>query len=95
MLTQTLKSIFALTESYPDLKANQNFLKLQEELSETEDQIAASRRIYNSNVQFYNTQCEVFPSNLIASHYKFNKSIYFELNDKEKDLVQKVPEVNL
>jgi LemA protein len=94
MLSQTLRSIFALSENYPDLKANQNFLKLQEEITETEDQITASRRIYNSNVQLYNTQCESFPSNIIAQKYHFEKADYFELDEAEKKVAQEVPAVN-
>ena len=94
MLSQTLKSIFALSENYPDLKANQNFLKLQEQITETEDQIAASRRIYNSNVQLYNTSCESFPSNIIAQRYNFKKADYFELDEAEKKAVQEVPAVS-
>ena len=66
MVTGALKSIFALSESYPDLKANQNFLHLQQELVDAEDKIQASRRFYNQNVQSLNTKIEQFPSNIIA-----------------------------
>lgn len=81
MLSGTLKSLFALSENYPDLKANQNFLKLQDELTETEDQISASRRIYNSNVEEFNTKIEMFPSNIVANLHHFKKADFFELTD--------------
>ncbi|MFH1667416.1 MAG: LemA family protein, partial [Candidatus Komeilibacteria bacterium] len=70
-LSATLKSIFALAESYPDLKANQNFLKLQDELSDTENKIQAARRFYNTNVRDFNTKIQVFPTNIIANMLKF------------------------
>ncbi|MDP2656706.1 MAG: LemA family protein [bacterium] len=88
-LSSTLKSIFALAESYPDLKANQNFAKLQDELSDTENKIQASRRFYNGNVRDLNTQIETFPSNIIAGMFKFVKRAFFELTDeKEKEAVK-------
>lgn len=93
MLTGALRSVFAVAENYPDLKANQNFLDLQSQLSETEDQIAASRRIYNGNVTVYNTKIESVPSNVVASIHHFLKSEFFELDEAEKAAVQKAPEV--
>jgi len=79
MLTGTLKSLFAISEAYPELKANQNFLALQNELSDTENKIQAARRFYNSNVRDLNTGLESFPGNLIASMFGFAKKEYFEL----------------
>lgn len=79
MLSSTLKSIFALSENYPDLKANENFAKLQDELSDTENKIQASRRFYNANVRDLNTKIESFPSNLIASMFNFTKREFFEV----------------
>jgi LemA protein len=89
MLSGTLKSIFALAESYPDLKANQNFLELQRELTDTEDKIQASRRFYNGNVRDFNTKIEVFPTNFIAGMLKFTRREFFEIADaKEKEPVK-------
>jgi LemA protein len=84
MLSSTLKSLFAVAENYPQLKANQNFLKLQEELSETEDQIAASRRIYNENVNYFNTKIESFPSNMIAGMFGFKQFDFFEADPESR-----------
>ena len=83
-LSQTLKSIFALSESYPDLKANQNFAKLQDELSDTENKIQAARRFYNGNVRDFNIKIEVFPNNIIANSLKFTKKEFFEIENKEE-----------
>lgn len=80
-LSSTLKSIFALSENYPDLKANQNFLKLQDELSDTENKIQASRRFYNGNARDLNTRIETFPSNIIAGTFRFTKVEFFEVAD--------------
>ncbi|PJE57828.1 MAG: hypothetical protein COU81_03990 [Candidatus Portnoybacteria bacterium CG10_big_fil_rev_8_21_14_0_10_36_7] len=88
MLSSTLKSIFALAESYPDLKANQNFLKLQDELSDTENKIQAARRFYNGNVRDFNTKIQVFPNNTIAGMLKFKKYDFFEANGEEKENIQ-------
>lgn len=85
MLTDTLKSLFALTENYPDLKANQNFLKLQDELSDTENKIQASRRFYNGNVRDFNTKIQIFPTNLIAGMMNFKNYDFFEADTKEKE----------
>ena len=87
-LSSTLKSIFALAESYPDLKANQNFLKLQDELSDTENKIQAARRFYNGNVRDFNIQIEVFPNNVINGMLHFKKFEFFEAGEEEKQNVQ-------
>jgi len=81
MLTGALKSIFALAENYPDLKANQNFLELQRELSDTENKIQAARRFYNGNVRDLNTGLEVFPNNIIGNIFNFKKQDFFELEE--------------
>jgi len=81
MLTGALKSLFAVSESYPDLKANQNFLDLQNELSDTEDKIQASRRFYNGNVRDLNTSIQSFPGNIIANSFHFAVMNLFELED--------------
>jgi len=82
-LSQTLKSLFAVAESYPDLKANQNFAKLQDELSDTENKIQAARRFYNGNVRDFNTSLQVFPTNLVAGWFSFIAQDFFELDEKE------------
>ncbi|MEA1910024.1 MAG: LemA family protein [Patescibacteria group bacterium] len=81
MLSETLKSLFAVAENYPDLKANQNFLALQEELSNTENKIMSARRFYNNNVKDLNTKQEVFPTNLIAKQLGFKKADFFDLDE--------------
>lgn len=83
MLTGALKSIFAIAEAYPDLKANQNFLELQRELSDTENKIQAARRFYNTNVRDLNTKIESFPSNIIASVFRFAQVEFFQLAESE------------
>lgn len=83
MLTGALKSLFAVSEAYPDLKANTNFLELQRELSDTENKIMASRRFYNANVQTLNTSIEQFPNNLIARPFGFSQMELFELSESE------------
>lgn len=83
MLTGALKSLFAVSESYPDLKANQNFLELQRELSDTENKIMASRRFYNTSVQTLNTAIEQFPNNLVAGPMGFQKKEFFELSEAD------------
>lgn len=88
MLSSTLKSIFALSEAYPDLKANTNFLELQRELSDTENKIQASRRFYNTNVRDFNTKLEVFPTNMIASMLGFKNREFFEAAEGEKENVK-------
>ncbi|MCI5108278.1 MAG: LemA family protein [Candidatus Pacebacteria bacterium] len=82
MLSGALKSLFAVSESYPDLKANQNFLELQKELSDTENKIQAARRFYNSNVKDLNTKTDSFPSNIIASIFGFKEKDFFELEEE-------------
>lgn len=84
MLAGALKSIFAIAEAYPDLKANQNFLELQRELSDTENKIQASRRFYNGNVMELNTKVDSFPSNIIANMFNFAKREFFELSEEEQ-----------
>lgn len=81
VLVQGLRQLFALAESYPDLKANQNFLDLQQELSNTEDRIQTARRVYNANVRNLNNRLEVFPSNLVAGSFGFSAREYFEVED--------------
>lgn len=86
MLSGTLKSLFAVAEAYPDLKANQNFLELQRELTDTEDKIQASRRFYNGNVRDFNTKIQVFPNNLISGMLGFKQYEFFETSAEEKEL---------
>ncbi|MFL0245632.1 LemA family protein [Candidatus Clostridium stratigraminis] len=86
MISQSLKSLFAVSEAYPDLKANKNFLLLQEELSGTENKIAYARKHYNEVVRQYNTKVEVFPSNIIAGIFGFQKNVYFEVKEEEKEV---------
>lgn len=88
-LTGALKTLFAVSENYPDLKANSNFQQLQTELSETEDKIAYARQFYNDVVMKYNNACEKFPTNLIAGTFKFTPEPFFEAPEEEKA----VPEV--
>ncbi len=88
-LSSTLKSIFALSENYPDLKANQNFLELQRELADTENKIQASRRFYNSNVKDFNIKLQVFPTNIIAKQLGFTSRNFFEITEAvEKENIQ-------
>jgi LemA protein len=83
MITDALKSVFALSEAYPDLKANQNFAKLQEELADTENKVQAARRFYNGNVRDLAIAVSTFPSNLIANMFHFAKKEYFDLPDND------------
>ncbi len=87
-LTQAVSKLFALAESYPDLKANTNFQQLQTELTETESKIASARQFYNDTVLQYNNKTEVIPSNIVASIFKFKKEAFFEANDQERENVQ-------
>jgi len=87
-LSGTLKTLFAVSENYPDLKANQNFLELQRELTDTEDKIQASRRFYNGNVRDFNTKIEVFPTNIIAGFLGFVKREFFQAKEAEKENVE-------
>ncbi|MBI4599635.1 LemA family protein [Candidatus Uhrbacteria bacterium] len=82
MLTQALKSVFAVAEQYPNLRASENFAKLQDELSDTENKIQAARRFYNANVRDLNTAIQNFPSNIIASMFKFVGRQFFELTEE-------------
>jgi len=82
MLTETLKSLFAVTENYPELKASQNFLQLQNELTDTENKIQASRRFYNGNVRDFNTKVQVFPTNIIAKMLGFKEAEFFDAPDE-------------
>jgi len=84
MLSGALKSLFAVAEAYPDLKANQNFAELQRELSDTENKIQAARRFYNGNVRDLNTAIEQFPGNVIAGAFSFSKMELFELEGAEE-----------
>lgn len=90
MLTQTLRSLFAVAENYPQLKANENFLDLQQKLSEIEEQIQLARRYYNAVVRDLNNAIEMFPSNIVAKLFHFEKREFFELTEPE---AEKVPEV--
>jgi LemA protein len=83
-LTQALKTLFAVAESYPDLKANQNFLSLQKDLGDIEHEIQLSRRYYNGAVRNYNILVDVFPSNMIAKFASFQKRPYFEMEEQER-----------
>jgi LemA protein len=89
-LTSTLKTLFAVAEAYPDLKANANFLELQRELSDTENKIQAARRFYNTNVRDYNTAIQTVPTNIIANMFSFEEREYFELEDEAARSVPKV-----
>ena len=92
-LALALKSLFAVSENYPDLKANQNFLSLQQELSLTENKIESARTEYNQDVMKYNVAVESFPGNIIAGQYGFLKKEYFELADEYQKEVEKAPVV--
>ncbi len=85
MLSEALKSLFAVSENYPDLKANENFLELQRELTDTENKIQAARRFYNGTVQTLNTALESFPQNIIGSMFGFTQRDYFEIPDEEQE----------
>jgi LemA protein len=87
-ISGALKSLFAVSEAYPDLKANQNFLNLQETLTGVEDKIAYSRQYYNDSVNRYNTKTETFPSVLIAGAFNFNKREYFETQGESRGPVK-------
>lgn len=91
MLSQTLRSLFAVSESYPDLKANRNFLALQEELTSTENKISFARQYYNDSAMRYNNMTEVFPSNLIAGSFGFERAEFFEV---DTDAERAVPQVS-
>jgi len=91
MLTWALKSLFAVSENYPDLKANQNFLNLQNELSDLENKIAAARRYYNNSIKEYDNALETFPGNIVAGMFNFKKANdYFKVENSEEKKVPKV-----
>ncbi len=85
MLSDALKSLFAVAENYPDLKANQNFLELQRELSDTENKIQAARRFYNTNARDLNIKIDSFPSNMIAKMFNFGEREFFELEEGSEE----------
>ena len=91
MLSQTLRSLFAVAEAYPDLKANQNFLALQEELTSTENKISFARQHYNDSVMTFNNKTEMFPSNIVAGMFNFEPGEFFEVKEAE---VREVPKVS-
>jgi LemA protein len=93
MLTSALKSLFAVAENYPDLKANQNFLELQKELVDIEDKIQASRRFYNAVLREYEAFKQSFPNVIIANIFNFPSFEYYELEEAEREAAQKPPEV--
>lgn len=88
MLTATLRQLFAVAEAYPDLKANENFLALQEELTGTESRIAFSRQFYNEQVLAYDNALETFPSNTVAGAFNFEPKEYFEVEESQRDAVR-------
>lgn len=88
MLTSTLKSLFAVAENYPDLKANQNFAMLQEELSGIENKIAYARQFYNDSVMTYNTATQTVPTNIVAGMFNFSERNYFQMEESEKEPVK-------
>lgn len=89
-LTGALSKFLVVVENYPDLKANQNFLALQEELTSTENKIAFSRQNYNDQVLFYNNKIQMFPSNIVAGMFNFKQNEFFELEDQAEKAVPKV-----
>lgn len=90
MLSGALKSLFAVAEAYPQLRANENFLNLQNELTDTEDKVQAARRFYNGNVRDFNTLLQTFPQNLIANMFGFKSSEFFGLEESEQAAKQPV-----
>lgn len=90
LLTQTLRSLFAVSERYPELKANQNVLKLQEELTSTENKIAFARQYFNDEARLFNTQIQVVPSNMVAQMFGFAPKEFFEIEDQSEKAVPKV-----
>jgi LemA protein len=88
MLSDSLKSLFAVAENYPDLKASENFLNLQQELTDTEDKIAYSRQFLNSNVLDYNTKLQIFPNSIIAGMFHFTPAEFFAASEEDKKPVK-------
>ncbi len=95
VMSGALGKLFALAEAYPDLKANTNFLKLQDELSNLEDAIQNARRYYNAIVRDYNAKVESFPDLFVAQKFNFTARDYFELNESEAEAAQKMPKIDL
>jgi len=93
-LTEALKSVFAVAENYPQLRASENFSKLQDDLTDSENRIEASRRYYNGSVRDLNTRIEVFPTNLIAQKLGFTQMELFDVNQSEKAAVEEAPKVD-
>ena len=94
MLTEALKSVFAVAENYPNLRATENFQKLQDELSDTENKIMAARRFYNANVRDLNTKIETFPTNMVNAILKFKKREFFALDEGEADAAKQPVKTN-
>jgi LemA protein len=92
-LVGALRQLFAVSERYPDLKANQNFLQLQEELANTEDRLQAARRFYNANVQDYNRRIQAFPSSVIAGRFKFTPEQFFEIEPALRAQMEQAPKI--
>lgn len=93
MFEGALKSLFAVAEAYPDLKANENFIELQRELVDTEDKIQAARRFYNSGVTSLNTKIQTFPHNIVAALFKFTNRDFFDVDETERAAANKPVEV--
>ena len=87
-MTQALNKLFALSESYPELKANANFLSLQEDLKDTENKISIARQFFNDTVLTYNNKVEMFPSSFIANIFKFKKAAFFEATEQDREVPQ-------
>lgn len=95
MLSETLKSLFAVAENYPSLRASENFLELQGELTDTENKIEAARRFYNANVRDLNIRIKSFPSNLVATSFKFEPKELFEVEASQQEAVKEPPKVEV
>ena len=94
MLTSALRGLFAVAEAYPQLRAAENFQALQAELANTEDRIQVSRRFYNANVREYNERVQSFPSNVIASMFRFREEEYFEIDEGDRATLEQPPRVD-
>ncbi|MCA9332814.1 LemA family protein [Candidatus Saccharibacteria bacterium] len=94
MFQSALKSLFAVAEAYPDLKANENFKHLQEELVDTEDKIQAARRFYNGSARDLNIKIQTFPNNMFANMFGFKEREFFEVDESEAETVKKAPDVS-
>ncbi|MGL4935542.1 MAG: LemA family protein, partial [Cetobacterium sp.] len=88
MITGALGRLFSITEAYPELKANQNFMKLQDELVKIEEDILQARKYYNGSVRVYNTMCETFPSLIVANNFGFKKYPFFKVEEEERQNVK-------